>query len=158
MFRIHNQAKNWAAPLLKKKSTPFKSQIDLYYIFLMTAIGLKLNHCDDNYIKNMTDIYGRYPQEYDSSIRHKIAGLFLVNELSSSSLPLNNKSIVKRKIEEIISKEDGNTFLKQDAIDKMNIYAYNGFVHIKGKLPIAPDPSNFLLWFYAEIMPNLFKD
>ena len=161
MFRIHKKSGSWCAPLLKKEkgeAAPFKNQMDLYYIFLMTAIGLGLDFSEEGFNQNMTDINRRYTQEFDSSIRYKIAGLFLVTELSSSSLPLNDKSIIKNKIEQIISKEDGNTFLNRDAIDKMNRYAYNGFVYLRDKLPVAPDPHNFLLWYYDEVMPDLFLD
>ena len=157
MFRNHKQFKDWCDPILKEEDSPIKNQMDVYYICLMTAMGLGLDQTDERMRGNLADVYKGFTMEFDRSSRNRIAGLFLVNELKNASLPLDNKEILKNKIEQIIDNEDGNTFLNSDAIDKMNIYAYNGFTHIKEKFTTAPASHNFLLWYYKEIMPKLFK-
>jgi len=158
MFKIHTSANKWQESLLKEKGGPFKTKMDLYYIYFMTGIGLKLDKPPHpEYTKELSDINDSYPMEFSSSIRYKIAGLFLYRDMVNNNLPSTDKSLVKKKIEDTFSKTDGNTFLEPDAIKQMNIYAFNGFNYIKEKMNVAPDSANFLVFYHKELMPQLFK-
>jgi len=158
MFKINRDASNWQANLLKSKDGPFKTQMDLYYLYFMTGIGLNLDTNFPNMSSQMSDLTSSYPSAFSASIRYKIAGLFLYRDMLNNNLPIDNKEIIKKQIESKLSKEDGNTFLTPEAVNQMNIYAFNGFEYLKNKYTSAPSNEYiFLTIFYNDVMPHLFK-
>ncbi len=153
MFRMHTSASRWGKNLIDKNG-PIKFEFDLYYIFLLIGLGLgRTKLLEDEDSKEFTRWY---PKSYQST-KHKIAMLLLYSDLKVSGFDVNNRQIVKSKIEEILS-SDSESLLSDIAGKQLNNYANGGFEAIREKLDVAPgDASLFLSIIYDEFFPDLFN-
>lgn len=153
MFRLHKNASMWGKNLIDKNG-PIKFEFDLYYVFLLVGLGMGSTELLKD--EDSREFTRWYPKTYQPT-KHKIAMLLLYSDLKVSGFDVENREIVKSKIEEILS-SDSESLLSDIAVKQLNNYANGGFEVIRGKLDIAPrDATLFLTIVYDEIFPELFN-
>lgn len=153
MFKLDKNALQWGDGLIDKKTGPIKTDFDLYYIFLLVGLGKGRSEAiESGRVNNFTK---SYPIAYHDS-RSKIAALLLYSDLKDSGFEVDNRAIVKSKISKILS-SDSQTFLSDEAIEKLNRYANGGYRVIKEVFPKAPHSGSvFLSGVYDEFLSDLF--
>tara|TARA_B100000953_G_scaffold156846_1_gene129756 strand:+ start:234 stop:704 length:471 start_codon:yes stop_codon:yes gene_type:complete len=154
MFRLHKNARKWGYDLVHNKNIgPIKIEFDLYYIFLLVGLGLgKSEPLEEG---QSEELLRNYPKPYQQQ-RHKIALLLLYCDLKASGFDITNKTIVKSKIEEMLSTNSQN-LLTDQAGKLLNNYANGGFEAIREVMATAEtDSSLFISIIYEEFFPKLF--
>ena len=136
MFKIHNDAKNWASNLVRSGS-PIKTQFDVYYLSFIVGIGLGRSH---NFKSASVTEITRNVTEPFIPYRYVLTGLLLVSELTNAGLVIN-KNLVKNKVSELLNSHS-QSLLSDEAIEIMNCFAYGGFEAMREKLPKAPQPHD----------------
>lgn len=144
MFRMRDDADRWFRKIADRP--PIKTKLDLYYFCLMA--GLMRGQLDD--VNPGTDIYIKFPQEYEGS-RYQVLGLLLVAEMHREGLEFNDKQAVQGLIARYLA-ADSPSNLSAEGFKKANGYASGGFNVLTEHFEDSPQDVNVFLTRYAALL------
>ncbi|MET0002054.1 MAG: hypothetical protein ABW087_00305 [Candidatus Thiodiazotropha sp.] len=146
MFKIRKDADNWFRKIDSRG--PIKTKFDLFYLCLM--LGLKKARLDE--VIEGTDIYQKFPQEYEGS-RFLVLGLLISAEMNREGLVFEDKASVQKLISKYVA-ADSPSNLSSEGFKKINGYASGGFDVLSELFEDVPQDVDVFIARYCAIMAS----
>jgi len=155
MFKIHPDANKWFKNIKESSiSSPlFTEAFDVYYLCLL--YGITQGERDIKNLNNAEDILKGFTQKHSKS-QYSILTLLMMAYAEQRSLDLTNKDDLQTILDIFIDSEKLTGF-SDEAVDKMNQYAYAGFESLAAKVPNLTNSAIGIGVIYADLHNKMEK-
>ena len=123
-FRLRSDAENWFSEI--ESTSHFRSKFDIYYFCLMA--GFASNRSNEAPLSGTAsrDFIDYFIDDYKAASLLLI-GLLVVSEMKYKGIDVTEKVAVRSLFKDLVDASNGNNFLTEHGMKRMNAYASGGF-------------------------------
>lgn len=153
-FRLRSDAETWFSEV---ESTPhFRSKFDIYYFCLMA--GLASNRSNEVAVSGAAtrDFIDYFIDDYKAASLLLI-GLLVVAEMKYKGIDIQEKVAVRALFKELVDASNGNNYLTEHGMKRMNAYASGGFDFLAENRDTKPYSVDEFLRDYVPLITTAMQ-
>jgi hypothetical protein len=148
-FRLRNDAEAWFSEI--ERSPHIRSKFDLYYFCLMA--GFASGRVNEAQLGSATskEFIDYFIEDYKPASRLLI-GLLVIAEMKYRGIDVTEKAAVRTLFKELVDANNGNNYLTEDGMRRMNAYASGGFDYLAERRESKPYTIEAFLRDYVNLV------